>query len=217
MSNEYLPVDTSLGVRAIDYTEDGIEMRKIYQVVLNHGYTPEREYGYFEESIIRENINTIYENQEKIGEDISDVFDNRKIVSAMLIALTQSGKTGAILATIKHFIKKCNIATSNIFIITGLSDLDWLEQTCHAIPNMLRENVYHRNKLLSEFTDKITNMKNVLIIMDEVHTAAQENQTVQNALLSVNEILTKEYMMENDIKSFLIVLAHLNFSYTNII
>ena len=204
MSNTYLPTDTffdtGFGSRVIDYTEDGIEMRRVYPVVSNNGFTPEQEYNYFNDTIIRENINPIYVNQEEIGKKISDKFDIRKIVSAMLIALTQSGKTGAILAIIKHFMEKCNIEISNIFIITGLSDLDWLEQTCDAIPSILRENVYHRNKLLSEFTDKITNMKNVLIIMDEVHTAAQENQTVQNALLLVNEILTKEYMMENDIK-----------------
>lgn len=50
----------------------------------------------------------IYDSQDKAAFEIVDIFKDDKILNVMLIARTQSGKTGIMIATIKHFIMNWN-------------------------------------------------------------------------------------------------------------
>jgi dUTPase len=43
----------------------------------------------------------VYENQEKIASDVVETFANNEILNVMVVSRTQSGKTGAMCATIK--------------------------------------------------------------------------------------------------------------------
>ena len=49
----------------------------------------------------------------------------------MVVAKTQSGKTGSMCATIKQYLEDSSnlIPIENIYIITGLSSCEWKEQT----------------------------------------------------------------------------------------
>lgn len=152
--------------------------------------------------IIKKEFN-IYENQEKCAKKIVDLFStNLNIVSFMVLALTQSGKTGLMVCLINKFFYSINpIPTENIFIITGLSDKDWKKQTISRIPQCLRARVFHRNNLLGKngFISNIKNKKNVLIIIDELQIAAKENQTIHIAFKEVG-LMNKKYLLDNDIK-----------------
>jgi len=99
----------------------------------------------------------------------------------MIIGLTQSGKTGLILAYLWMYYNNINrfsniIPLENIFIITGLSSKEWTNQTTERMPKMLENNIFHNNKL-DKFKEKFNNLKNkknILIFIDEVQFASQK-------------------------------------------
>ena len=125
----------------------------------------------------------IYNNHEAISNMIIGNFFDKKIINIMVLALTQSGKTGGMLSLIKNYLSHAaiTIPTENIYIITGLSSQDWCEQTKGRIPASMRTRVFHRDELTSKFVDDIYEKENVLIIIDEVQIAAKENQTLHKA------------------------------------
>ena len=90
----------------------------------------------------------IYDNQEECARDILYKFKNRKIISIMVIGLTQSGKTGTMISCIKHYVSKNMIPIDNIYIITGLSSNEWKSQTKDRMPSYIVNRVsyfYLRN------------------------------------------------------------------------
>ena len=142
----------------------------------------------------------IFQNQRRTATLIVSDLEDRTLVFIGVVGETQSGKTGTMIATIKKYMKKNIIPIENIYIITGLSDIMWCEQTKERVPDSIMGRVFHRNDLLSDkFLDEIKNKKNVLILMDEVHLAAKENQTIYKCFNAAG-LLDKENLFKNDIK-----------------
>lgn len=143
----------------------------------------------------------IYSNQTKIGFEVAEKFSDRKIVNVMVLAQTQSGKTGAMCATIKILLENETdpIDPDNIYIITGVSSCEWKKQTMERIPKSLENRVFHRNELPATFVDEIRSKINVLIIMDEIQVASKVGQTIYKAFDSAN-FLDLHYLYKNDIK-----------------
>lgn len=143
----------------------------------------------------------IYENQIACADEIVKNLHNRKIINIMVIALTQSGKTGTMSGLIKSYLRDPEnlIPIKNIYIITGLSSREWLKQTINRMPNSMQERVFHRDHLTNRFVEDIKNKKNVLIIIDEIQIAAKENQTLYKTFLEAG-FYNKQNLMENDIK-----------------
>jgi hypothetical protein len=70
------------------------------------------------------------------------------------------------------------INPTNIYIISGLSSTDWKTQTIERFPEIINNNIFHRNNL-EEFKIKLQqDPRNALIIMDEIQIANQKNQTI---------------------------------------
>ena len=142
----------------------------------------------------------IYDNQEECSLAIVSNLHNKKIINIMILALTQSGKTGTMSGLIKNYLNDTTnfIPIENIYIITGLSSCEWLEQTKNRMPKSIQERVFHRDNLTNKFVDDIKNKKNVLIIIDEIQIAAKENQTLYK---SFNDAFyNKKNLLKNDIK-----------------
>lgn len=141
--------------------------------------------------------NKEHDNQEKIARDVNEQFKNRHCVNIMVIALTQSGKTGSMSAIIRQCISAHdnNIHPDNIFIVTGLSSLEWKDQTKERLPNSLH--IYHRSEICKMFDD-IKGKQNVLIIMDEVQCAAKKDQTVYKAFNDAG-LLNLQHYYDNNI------------------
>lgn len=144
---------------------------------------------------------TIFQNQEMIASKVVTEFTNRKIINIMVVAKTQSGKTGSMLATIKKYLEDTNnlIPIENIYIITGLSSCEWKKQTKDRAPESIQTRVYHRCELPNTFVDEIKDKKNILIIMDEIQVAAKKGQTIYKAFDSAG-LLNKQKLYENDVK-----------------
>jgi len=143
----------------------------------------------------------IFKNQEIIGHNVVTAFKNRNIINIMVVAKTQSGKTGSMCATIKQYLEDRNnlIPTQNIYIITGLSSCEWKEQTKERMPKSIQDRVFHRCELPSTFVDEIKDKTNVLIIMDEIQVAAKKGQTIYKAFNNAG-LLNKQNLYENDVK-----------------
>ena len=84
----------------------------------------------------RNSKSVVYDNQEEYSTKIVSKLHNRKIINIMVIALTQSGKTGTMLGLIKNYLNDTTniIPIENIYIITGLSSCEWVEQTKDRMP-----------------------------------------------------------------------------------
>lgn len=137
----------------------------------------------------------IYENQKNTAISVNEKFKNRKILIQLIIGLTQSGKTGCMIETIKEYINNNNIPSDNIYIISGLSSIEWKNQCRQRFPQCIK--IYHNNEM-DKFRDDVKDKQNVLIILDEVHVATLKDQTINKIFNELNWNL--DCMMKNDIK-----------------
>jgi hypothetical protein len=118
----------------------------------------------------------MFPNQTQFGKDIADAFLKPDIFSILAVALTQSGKTGSMLSV------KQQVPHDHFFLITGLSSVEWMEQTKARFPKHLRDSIFHRNQL-HRFVQKVKGLTNVLVIIDENQIAFKENQTIHKSFL----------------------------------
>jgi len=118
----------------------------------------------------------MFPNQLKFGKEIADVFLNPTIFSVLAMALTQSGKTGSMLGLIEAMKHRID----HVFIITGLSSVDWMNQTRARFPPKYHDCIFHRNQL-PRFIKKVKSLKRVLIIIDENQIAFKESQSIHHA------------------------------------
>lgn len=124
-----------------------------------------------------------FQNQKDFGRNIAKRFLDNYIFSVLAVAPTQSGKTGSMLA----FLYECmndpllRVNKNNIFICTGHSSCEWLQQTRERFPSWMRDQIFHRNhfKTLSQRLEKLNN---VILIVDECHIASKQGQTVSSLL-----------------------------------
>ena len=178
-----------------DYTEEEKEImdydKKIITLQINKGQ--------------KQHKSVIYPNQDQCASLIVSHLLNRKIIDIMVVALTQSGKTGIMCALIKRYINENMIPIDNIYIITGLSSVEWKEQTKIRLPESIENRIYHRSDLTTKFIKDIENKKNVFVISDEIQIAAMGgqdskiDQTLYKAFKKA-KFYDKKYLLENDIK-----------------
>ena len=143
---------------------------------------------------------TIYDNQLECAIKIVDNFKNLNIIGQAIIGKTQSGKTGVILAIIQEYIKYNIIPIDNIFIISGLSMIEWKIQIKSRLPVDLHNHIYHRNEIKTLFKKEINKINsNILIIIDEVHIANKINQDISKTFNDLG-LLDPYKLLTNDIK-----------------
>ena len=126
----------------------------------------------------------VYSPQKVVGYQIINAFAQYKRI-VTLCAPMQWGKTGTLFWVAYHFMlrkwaerTKHQLASGGlfmpkIFIITGMSDNEWVEQTKSRFPPMLHANIMHRNSLKKN-RETFENLNNALIIIDECHYGADK-------------------------------------------
>ena len=164
-------------------------------------YEFEKEKFRFEEH--NPNKEYIYDNQKLAALEVTKSFleQNKKAVS--LIALPQVGKTGTFLY-VAYLMTTYNsnsiIEPENIFIITGMSDKSWEEQTKKDMLPQFKKNVYHHGKLTTRntYNNNLDNFKSAimkttgrkLLIIDESHHGTQKTQTMDKIICEIFNIKT---------------------------
>ena len=157
----------------------------------------------FADDSFQDDSSKLFPNQLQFGEDIYQKFLNRVNHTILAVALTQSGKTGSMLAVIHKMMssKFIPIPHQHIFIITGHSSVDWISQTRERFPKQLRHNIFHRNTLPS-FSQRVKKLTNVLIFIDETQIASYHNQSIMKSLLDAG--ISEHSLFFRDIKFVLV-------------
>lgn len=146
----------------------------------------------------------IFKNQVNFGKKITSHFLDTSKFMVMAVAPTQSGKTGSMIATAMLMCKnnKIRLPKENVFILTGLSSKDWIEQTKDRFPDEIAENVFHRNTL-DTFVKRVEGKKNVLIMVDECQFACLPGQALHKAFMKAG-LMNLETIMTHNIKILLV-------------
>ena len=135
----------------------------------------------------------VYPNQKHAADKAIQylLMDGTPLVN--LIAQPGVGKTGtflevAIQAT-THPDPVRRISVDNLFIITGMSDTDWFNQTYERMLPAFRPRVFHRNRLIDEAERYAGSVKvkgaPILVIIDESHIAAKPGMTIHTFLATL--------------------------------
>ena len=129
--------------------------------------------------------NSVFSNQKNAAAALIECFQNAITIFAMVIALCQSGKTGIIFEFIKRYLSDPSNHTpvNNIYIITGLSSLEWGEQMKRRFPFNIK--VFTRDYLNNAFIEELKYKRDVLIIIDEVHIACTIKNTIRKVFSKV--------------------------------
>ena len=139
-----------------------------------------------------------YENQMDAALCIAENFANGKVAQT-LVAQPGAGKTGTFLYVAYlmciHPDENAIIPDNNVYILTGMCDIDWEKQTKNNMLPKFEKNVYHSGQLKN-----ITDIrKNSLIIIDECHIASEYFHRLGTKLKELN-LLDLNYLIENNIK-----------------
>jgi hypothetical protein len=144
-------------------------------------------------------VQLVYPNQDHTARQITDVLVyDLQIVFVMVIAQTQSGKTGVLLGVLQHYLQRCVMSTENVYILTGLSSRDWDRQTKSRFPPCIRSRIVHGDNI-HKITHEIREKRNVLILIDEVQIACRELQRLHRAFRDAG-LLDLDVLYERDIK-----------------
>ena len=124
-----------------------------------------------------------------------------------ITALTQSGKTGVIIAAINAMLrlyKKGKYPTFNpdgIFVLGNLSSRDWLEQTKGRMPESVKPRVFH----LAEFKKKLKAVPlDAVLFVDEAHMCADPRRTFNQVM---NELGLKDYSVLREMRVHLVYIS----------
>lgn len=156
----------------------GINYMKMYKNI-NTALNNTQYHMYIDEQI---ESNKIYNNQIETAKNIVNLFkEDINLIGNIVIAPTQSGKTGVMMSFINEYIKEFQLNIENVYIITGLSSNEWKKQTTERCQGV---KVHHRCNL-ENFFNEIKNLTNLMIIIDELHVAKNEDQTVCKELKKI--------------------------------
>jgi hypothetical protein len=144
-----------------------------------------------------------FDNQKEAATMIAHAYVILDILIVTLIAQMGAGKTGTFLRTAYDM---CTLSDDNkildcesVFIITGMSDVDWQEQTEANTLESFRDRVYHRGRFpqLKAILEK--GIKNALVIIDECHIGAEMEHSMGKMLFDAG-LLDIENLRRNNIR-----------------
>lgn len=138
----------------------------------------------------------IFPNQKLDAHHIVDLFysKNRRAVSVM--KKTKVGADGLMIEIAMrmttHSDDQFMVNHKNVRIITGMSNKKWEEDMIAKAPGCFKSNIFHHGKLL---TADLLNMRDSLIIIDEIDTGDKEDQRLHTVLKEAG-ILDVKHMVE---------------------
>lgn len=158
------------------------------------------------ESFIRGDVKAcgeyIFPNQIEDATIICNKFYETPIRVISIVKRTKVGMDGLMIEIAKnmttHPDNNFALHRNNIFFITGMSNVSWEDDMKDKIPTCFKDNVYHHGKL-QRLKTKLLNIKNAIIINDEIDSGDKEDQKL-HILLKESGILDIKYMEENNIR-----------------
>ena len=140
----------------------------------------------------------IYPNQIEDANTIVEKFykNNRRVISIQ--KKTKVGADGLMIEIAKllttHIDDNFIIDVDKVRIITGMSNAEWEKDMIEKAPNCFKKKIFHHGKLSRA---DLSNMKNGLIIIDEIDTGDKEFQVLHTTLKEAG-VLDVEYMKSHN-------------------
>jgi hypothetical protein len=162
-------------------------------------------------SAVADNKSRFFDGDEKATEEY--IFDNQKEDAFKIVEMFQKGanvvgifkKTkvgmdGLMIEIAKLMTTHCDdsfvVNPANVRIITGMSNAGWEKDMKEKAPGCFKDNIFHHGQLKKA---DLKNMKDALIIIDEIDTGDKEYQVLHNTLTE-SGILNVDKMKENNIR-----------------
>lgn len=140
----------------------------------------------------------IYDNQKVDATFITDEFykNDRRVIS--VVKKTKVGADGLMIEIGKimctHSDDRFVVDVDNFRIITGMSNVSWEKDMKEKAPACFKDRIFHHGKLKKA---DLKNMKNSLIIIDEIDTGDKEGQRLDEEL-KASGVLDVNHMRENN-------------------
>jgi hypothetical protein len=128
----------------------------------------------------------VYPNQKEAANACIRHFNDGKFL-VILVAHPGTGKTGTILdfmigITTHPDDERC-VEIKDIHLMSGMSDNQWRDQTQSKMLPEFRDRIYHRGELKKRQTE-LSDLKNAVVINDEVHVASGKAMTISKSLIA---------------------------------
>ena len=144
----------------------------------------------------------IYDNQKEDANIICNKFYESQIRVISIVKRTKVGMDGLMIQLAKNITTHPDdnfaLHRNNIFFITAMSNISWENDMKDKMPSCFKDNVYHHGKL-QNLKNKLKNIKNAIIINDEIDSGDKEDQKL-HLLLKESGILDITYMEKNNIR-----------------
>lgn len=144
----------------------------------------------------------IFDNQKEDASIICNKFYQTSIRVVSIVKRTKVGMDGLMIEIAKNMTTHSDndfiLHRNNVFFITAMSNLSWEDDMKDKIPTCFKDNVYHHGKL-QRLKTKLQNIKNAIIINDEIDSGDKEDQKL-HLILKESGILDIKYMEENNIR-----------------
>ena len=142
----------------------------------------------------------IFPNQMVDANNIVGMFygNGRRVVSIQ--KKTKVGADGLMIELAKllttHPDDEFVVNPANVRIITGMSNAGWEKDMIDKAPSCFKDKIFHHGKLSRS---DLTNLKNALIIIDEIDSGDKEDQVLHTTLKEAG-VLDVDYMKKNNIR-----------------
>jgi hypothetical protein len=144
----------------------------------------------------------IYSNQKIDASVICNKFYETPVRVISIVKKTKVGMDGLMIEIAKNMTTHPDndfaLHRNNIFFITAMSNISWEDEMRDKLPACFKDNVYHHGKL-QRLKNRLKNIKNAVIINDEIDTGDKEDQKL-HLILKESGILDIVYMEENNIR-----------------
>ena len=151
---------------------------------------------------VKASMKYIFDNQKEDAAQICNLFYTKQLRAISVVKRTKVGMNGLGIEISKNMSTHPDdnfvIHRTNIFFITAMSNKSWEGDMIEQMPACFSKNVHHHGKLQG-FKTKLKNIKNAIIIIDEIDTGDKVDQKL-DIILKESGILDIKYMEENNIR-----------------
>jgi hypothetical protein len=144
----------------------------------------------------------IFSNQKEDAIIICNKLYETPIRVISIVKRTKVGMDGLMIEIAKNMTTHSDnnfvLHRNNVFFITAMSNISWEDDMKDKIPSCFKDNVYHHGKL-QKLNNKLKNIKNAIIINDEIDSGDKEDQKL-HLILKDSKILDIKYMEDNNIR-----------------
>lgn len=137
----------------------------------------------------------IYPTQARKAAEICAAFKTG-VSLVTLVASPQWGKTGVAVDVMYRMTVDGSTHPENVFMVTGMSDKDWVAQTQMRVLPIFRDRVVHRNRIKKM---SLHGLRDALIVIDECHYGSEVAQTMHRHL-KASGLWDIDYMRRENIK-----------------